>query len=164
MLTYGAVAGAIVAAMIAISFSITGLNVKYGELIGYSTMILAFSTIFSAVKSYRDKHLGGKITFGKALKIGLGITVVASIIYVIAWVIISDTIAKDFMLEYYQHSVDQLKQSNLSEAEIKAKIKEMEYFQELYKNPLVKIGITFLEIFPVGSIISFIAAFILKRK
>jgi len=40
----------------------------------------------------------------------------------------------------------------------------MENFRELYKNPLVKIGITFLEIFPVGLLISLISAFLLKRK
>lgn len=78
--------------------------------------------------------------------------------------VISNTIAEDFMSEYYQQSMEKLKASDLSEAEIDAKIAQMDQFQELYKNPIVKIGITFLEIFPVGFVVSLISALILKRK
>lgn len=165
ILTYGTFAGIIVSAMLVFSF--TGgatLNFEYGELLGYATMIIALSSIFFAIKYLRDKQLNGFIGFGTAFKIGLGISLVATIIYIVSWMIISNTIAKDFMSEYYQHSVEKLNASNLSASEIKEKIEEMKNFQEMYKNPLIKIGITFLEIFPVGFIISFISALILKRK
>ncbi len=164
VLTYGLIAGLIVAAMMAFSFSGSNVDFTNGELIGYATMIIAFSTIFIAIKSHRDKNLDGYINFQKAFKIGLGITLVATLIYVVSWMIISNTIAKDFMTEYYQHSVEKLKASDLSEAQIEAKIAEMDRLTELYKNPIVKIGMTFLEIFPVGFIISLISALILKRK
>ncbi len=164
ILTYGLIAGLIVAAMLLFAFSGSALDTKLGELLGYTSMILAFSTIFFATKSHRDKHLGGTISFGQAFKIGLGITMVASVIYILAWMIISNTIAKDFMAVYYQQTVEQLQASDLSEAQVKAKIEEMDYYRELYKNPIVKIGITFLEIFPVGLIVSLISAFILRKK
>ena len=144
----------------------TGLKVNYddGEWIGYTTMIVAFSTIFFAIKSYRDNHLDGIIGFGKAFKIGLGITLVATFFYIVSWMIISNTIATDFMSEYFNHSVQKLKESNLSQSEIDKKISDLQNFFELYKNPFVKIGMTFLEIFPVGAIISTFSALILKRK
>lgn len=164
ILTYGVVAGIVVAAMLVFSFSGIEIGMENGEILGYATMIIALSTIFFAVKSFRDQQENGLITFGKAFKIGLGITLVATAIYIVAWMILSETIAKDFMAEYYQHSVEKLKASNLSEAAMEEKIQEMKNFQELYKNPLVKIGMTFLEIFPVGLVISLISALILKKQ
>ena len=164
ILTYGLTAGTIILVMLLFTFSGSTLDFKHSEILGYTTMIIAFSTIFFAIKSHRDKNLEGSIQFGKAFKIGLGITLVATVIYIVSWMIMSNTIAKDFMTEYFQHSMEQLKASDLSETQINEKIAEMERFKELYKNPIVKIGMTFLEIFPVGFIVSLISAFILKRK
>lgn len=164
ILTYGAIAGVIVSAMLLINFSGSSMNFENAELFGYSSMIIAFSTIFFAIKSHRDKTQDGAISFAKALKIGLGITLVASAIYILAWLVISETVAKDFMTEYYQYTMEQMKSSGLTETEVEEKVAEMEYFKELYKNPIVKIGITFLEIFPIGFIVSLISALILRKK
>ncbi len=164
ILTYGTISGLVVAAMLVITFSGSSVDYGSGDLLGYAVMIIAFATIFVAIKTYRDKQLDGIINFSTAFKLGLGITLVASAFYVLAWMIISETIAKDFMSEYYQHSVEQLKASGLSEEELAKRVAEMEQFRELYKNPFFKIGITFLEIFPVGLIVSLISAAILKKK
>lgn len=163
VLKYGAIAGLIVAAMLTVNIS--GIvSMKYGEIIGYTSMLLAFSTIFFAIKSYRDNQLNGFIGFGKAFKIGLLITLVASAIYVITWMILSETIGQDFMEKYIEFSVQNMKDSGMSQTEIDIKVDSMEKIQEVYKNPIAKMGITFLEIFPVGLLVSLIAAFILKRK
>ncbi|GJM29395.1 MAG: hypothetical protein DHS20C17_20300 [Cyclobacteriaceae bacterium] len=164
IVSHGLITGGVVAAMLVFTFSGSPKEYANSELIGYTIMIIAFSTIFFATRSYRDKQPGGNMSFGQAFRVGLGITLVASIIYVIAWMVISNTIAKDYMTEYYQQSVEQLKTSGLSEAELTEKIEEIERFTELYKNPIVKISITFLEIFPVGFIVSLVSALILKRK
>ena len=165
VLTYGIIAGFIVSAMILLSISDIMKDFKYGELLGYSTMIIAFSAIFIAIKSYRDNHLNGEIKFLEAFKIGLGITMIASILYVTSWMIVSNTaLGENFMTQYFQESIEKLKASDLSQSEIETKIEEMKNFQEMYKNPLVKIGMTLMEIFPVGLIISLLSAFLLKRK
>lgn len=164
ILTFGGIAGAVVAIMIVLTFSVVPINYQYGEIVGYTTMIIAFSTIFIAVRGYRENQLGGSISFGKAFQLGIGITLVASAIYIITWMIVSNTIATDFMAEYYQHSLEKLQTSGLTEAEIAEKTARLEQFAELYKNPIVKIGMTFLEIFPVGFAISLLSAFILKKK
>ena len=161
---YGSIAGIVISAMVVFTFTSSLVNMENGEIIGYTTMIIAFSTIFFAIKSHRDEYLDGQITFGHAFKIGIATTLVASVIYVIAWFVISNTIAQDFMADYFQQSVEKIRASDLPKAQIDEQIASMENFQELYKNPIVKIGMTFMEIFPVGLIISLISASILKKK
>ena len=160
---YGIVAGLITALWLIINFSVLDSNFELAEFFGYASMIIAFSTIFFAVRSIRTKN-GGNITFGKAFQIGLGITLTATVIYIIAWMIISNTIAKDFMDQYVTQSIEKLQISGIDQAEIDKKIIKLNQMKEMYKNPLVKIGMTFLEIFPVGFLVTLISAFLLKKN
>ena len=169
VLTYGAIAGGAITILMLISMSLLeggeSPNFKQAEIVGYITMIAALSLIFVGIKSYRDKELNGVINFGKAFQIGLMITLVASAIYVIGWLVYTSTGgASEFMDQYMEYSIEQLKSSGQSQEVVDQKIAEMEKFKEMYKNPLVKIGMTFLEIFPVGLIISLIAAALLRKK
>ena len=163
ILTYGIIGGIIVSAMMWLTLGSGKHDFDNGELIGYTTMVVALSTIFFGVKTYRDKHLDGSITFGNAFLMGLYITLVASTMYVASWLVLSATSDQDFMTEYYEHEKAKLESSDLPAAEVEAKLEEMRYFGELYKNPVVKIGFTYLEILPVGLLISLICAGILKR-
>ncbi|MNR47293.1 hypothetical protein D3C85_1663770 [compost metagenome] len=53
---------------------------------------------------------------------------------------------------------------NAKPAELSAKITEMNQMKEWYKNPLLVILLTFMEILPIGIVVSLITALILKRK
>lgn len=161
---YGAIAGVITTSMLLYTFGQSTPDFENSELFGYTMMIIAFTTIFFAIKSHRDKKLEGVITFGKAFKLGLGITLVASVIYITAWVVISETIASDFVEQYTEYSMKQWKSDNFTQEEIEVKLAEMKTYGELYENPLFKIAITFTEIFPIGFIISLLSAIALKRK
>lgn len=163
ILTYGIIAGVIVSAMMWITLGDGKHDFENGELIGYTTMVIALSTIFFGVRTFRDKHLGGAITFGKAFLLGLYITLVASSMYVASWMVISANSEQDFMEQYYEHEKAKLESSDMPAAEVEAKLEEMRYFGELYKNPVVKIGFTYVEILPVGLLISLLCAAILRR-
>lgn len=166
VLTYGPIAGLVVVLLMSLFLAIAGKehDFQLGEILGYTSMILALSTIFIGVRKYRDDELGGTISFGKAFQVGLLITLVASAIYVAAWMSYSaGGGAEDMMNAYLEQTVAKMKESGATEAEIAAKVTEMEQFQEMYQNPIVKIGVTFLEIFPVGLIISLIAAALLRK-
>jgi hypothetical protein len=80
----GAVAGLVVTAPMFVSL-LTGRLITDSLLVGYLVMILALSLVFVAVKHHRDRTLGGVIRFWPALMIGLGVSAVASVFYVVGW-------------------------------------------------------------------------------
>ena len=109
----------------------------------------------------------GKITFGKAFKVGILITLIASVMYVIGWLIYYNTsdMAQTFPAQYLEHLKEQWKASGMSAEEINEKAATTQKNMEMYaNNPVIMIGMTLMEIFPVGLLITLISAFILKRK
>lgn len=140
------------------------MDFQMGEIMGYISMIIALSMIFFGIRRYRDQEQGGHISFGKAFQVGLLITLVASVIYVAGWMMYASFgPGQDFMEQYFQYSVEQLKESGKAREVIEREIAGMKAFKEWYRNPLVQIGVTFMEIFPVGLIIALISAFLLKK-
>jgi len=165
----GSIAGLIVASIMLASISgcITGSDFEGGigsMLLGYSSMVVAFSMIFVGVKNYRDKHNFGTITFGKSLKIGLLITLIASTIYVIVWQIDYYFFIPDFYEKYSAHIIREMKTDGATQAQIQQQMAANKSNGEMYRNPLFNAMFTYLEILPVGIIMSLLAALILKRK
>jgi len=159
----GLIAGLIVSAVMIISIA-TGHSNENGMLIGYASMILAFSLVFVGIKNYRDKYNNGIISFGKAFRIGLYIVLIASTMYVVAWLIDYFFFIPDFGEKYAAQMIDKLKASGASQVEIDNQSKEMASFTKMYKNPFFNALITYAEILPVGLVITLISALILKRK
>lgn len=161
VIVFGLIAGAIVTTMMTFS-TVRGYitqNWDFGVVIGYTSMVLAFSLIFVGVRNYRDKFNDGVISFGKAFRIGLYITLIASTMYVIAWLINYYVFIPDFIDKYSEYM---LRESE-GTADAEEKMAEIENWRELYKNPLFVILLTYMEILPVGLIISVICGLILKR-
>ena len=83
VLTYGLIAGAILSLMMLVTIPFQDrIGFDKGAVIGYTTMVIAFLMIFFGVRSYRDNVAGGSVGFGRALGVGLLITLIASICYV----------------------------------------------------------------------------------
>ncbi len=166
VITCGLIAGAIVSTLMCISILVVDEHKDYNTsmVIGYASMILAFSMIFVGIKNFRDKHNGGTVTFGKAFLIGLYIALIASTIYVITWALEYKYVFPDFMEKYSAHMIKEVKASGASEAQMAEKLKQMDSYREMYKSPLFFTLMTYAEILPVGIIVSLIAALILRRK
>ena len=165
VLTFGLIAGAILSVMMLITIPFHDqIGFDKGLIIGYTTMVLAFLMIFAGVKSYRDNVSGGSVSFGRALVVGLGITLIASVCYVATWQFVYHRIAPDYMEKYTEYEVAKERKAGASDAQILAKTKEMEEFNERYKNPLVNIAYTFLEPLPVGILFALVAAGVFSRK
>jgi hypothetical protein len=169
IIIYGLIAGLIVSVLMLTSVNYLSHcegNVDYGTsmLIGYASMLVAFSLVFVGIRNYRDKYNEGVISFGKSFKIGMMIVLIASTVYVVAWLIDYFFFIPDFMEKYSAHMIDELKASGASQLEIDQQAKEMASFGTMYKNPFFNAMMTYAEILPVGLIVTLISSLILKRK
>ncbi|MES2389943.1 MAG: DUF4199 domain-containing protein [Bacteroidota bacterium] len=135
-----------------------------GMALGFTLMFLGFSMIFVGTKITRDKHNGGTITFGKAFLVGLYISLIASTVYVGVWLIDYYVFIPDFMEKYCAHVISDMKAKGASATEIAAQQAESANMKEMYKNPVFVILFTYMEILPVGILVSLISAVALKKK
>ena len=165
ILIFGIAAGVIVAVPMCLMVA----NSEHGSaaqsyFAGYLVMVLALSLIFFGVKRLRDREMGGVIRFVPALLAGLGISAVASVIYVIGWEITLAVTDFAFIDSYSSAAVEAARAKGASAAEIEAVIVNMDEFRRQYANPLFRLPVTFIEIFPVGCIISLISAALLRNS
>jgi hypothetical protein len=165
VLTYGLIAGAILSVMMLVTIPFQDrIGFDKGAVIGYTTMVIAFLMIYFGVRSYRDNVAGGSVGFGRALGVGLLITLIASICYVATWQFIYYRLTPDFMDKYAAYTIEKARKSGATDATIAARTKEMAEFSEMYKNPLINIAFTFLEPLPVGMVFALVTAGVLCRR
>lgn len=167
ILIYGLIAGAIVGGLMLLTMPLweTGvLNFDNGQLVGYTTMVIALSMVFFGIKSYRDNHAKGVITFGKGFKIGILITLIAAVMYGLAWEISYSRMGDEFIQKMTEHYFQEMKQDGATEQELNEAKEQWATFSEMYKNPIIRFGATLTEILPVGLIITLISAALLRKK
>lgn len=166
ILIHGLITGVIITAMMlyAVSMCYSNKDFEPNAVAGYAAQIVAFSLIFIGVRTFRNKYNNGVISFGKALKIGLYITLVASTMYVGVWLIDYYLFVPDFMDQYIAFVLKEARESGADQQALQSKAAEMTQFKEMYKNPLFVILISYAEIIPVGLVVSLITALLLKRK
>lgn len=132
-------------------------------LLGYTIMLVALSMIFFGIKAYRDRELGGVIHFMPALFMGLGISIVAGIIYVAVWEVYMAATNNAYITAYIEHYIAQQKAAGVTGAALDKLVADMESFKVQYADPLFRMPMTFMEIFPVGLLISLISAAVLRN-
>ena len=165
-LFFGFIIGGILTAWMIYTTTRCIINPEFesNDTIGYAAMLATFSFIFVGIKNYRDKQSGGVITFGKAFKLGFLISLVASTMYVVVWLIDYYVFIPEFLDSYTKHVMYQASLDGASRAELDRKAQEMATFKELYKNPALVVLITYAEVLPIGLVVSVISGLILKRK
>ncbi len=166
IVTFGVVAGLIVAVPMFVMLALMRLDpaaMASSQALGYALMLAAFSLIVVAVKRHRDRAPGGAIKFWPAFGLGLAISAVASVVYVIGWEITLAVSGMDFIGAYTEASLQTARAKGASEAEIARLSADMAAFSAQYANPLFRLPITFIEIFPIGAVVSLIAALVLRN-
>ena len=166
VIRYGLIAGAVIIGSIIIGLLMDTdqQHVAGLEWLGYLVMIAAFTLIFFGIKAHRDRELGGVIRFGTAFLTGLGITLVAAAVYVVAWEANLAVTDYAFIEEYTAAELDKLAAAGASESEIAAQAAEYETMKENYSKLPYRLFITFMEIFPVGLLITLVSAAVLRRS
>jgi hypothetical protein len=82
VLTFGLISGVFSSVMMLLTVPFLDRIVDHGEILGYSLIVLSFLLVFFGVRSYRDNVAGGALTFGRALAVGLLITLISCTFYV----------------------------------------------------------------------------------
>jgi hypothetical protein len=163
ILTFGLISGGLLSLMMAATVPFQN-KLGHSLVVGYTTMVLSFMLVYFGIRSYRDNVGSGEITFLKAFTVGICITVITCICYVVTWEIIYFNFMPDFMDKYNAVVIEKLKASGASAAAVQEQIQKLNKFKEQYANPFFNMAITFIEPFPVGLLITLISAAVLKRK
>ena len=132
---YGSISGLIIVSTWFIGYAISGgeSDMMGGELVGYAIMLLALTSIFMGIKSERDKNKGDRFSFRQGFFTGLGIVMVASVIYVIGWMIYMPNFAPDFVDKYAEAQIQAIQDSQATNEAKESQIQEMKGFIENYK-------------------------------
>tara|TARA_R110002050_G_scaffold43127_1_gene103619 strand:+ start:10334 stop:10861 length:528 start_codon:yes stop_codon:yes gene_type:complete len=169
--TYGIIAGLIVSLNLFLGLPAEGeaMNFDGGETRGFIMMTLAFALIFVAVQQLSKRFFDSKINFGKSFLIGLYISLIASIMYLIAWEFILANYLPDFADQYMEYRQDTLQASGADAQEIEQSLAFETPMMEMYKtHTFYRLALTFSEIFPVGLMVSLLAGLLfgvfLKKK
>ena len=165
VLTFGSISGAILSIMMLATMPfIDRIGFDKGEVIGYTTMVVAFLLIFFGIRSYRDNVAGGSVGFGRAFAVGALIALVASVFYVATWQVVYYKLVPDFGEKYQAHVIEQARAEGASQAAIDEKIADAEKYARWFRNPAINVAVTFIEPLPLGLVVALISAGILRRR
>ena len=164
ILVYGLIAGLLVGIPMSLITATAHIGGIWGMVVGYLIMLVALSMVFVAIKRRRDLTQGGVIRFWPAFGLGLGISFVAGVLYVAAWEATTAAIHLDFGTVYANSVIAQQKAAGVTGEALQKVIDQMEQFKVQYANPLYRLPMTFIEIFPVGVLVSLISAALLRNS
>ncbi len=162
---YGCISGLIVIASMIIGYTAADRRGFFAsEIFGYLVMLVALSIIFFGIKRARDIEYGGVIKFGKALGIGIAISGIAGAMYVLGWEYYLYLTDYAFIEDYTGLLIEKEKQAGVTGEALEQFRYEMQIMKDRYANPLYRLPMTFIEIFPVGVLISLMSSAVLRNS
>ena len=163
VLTFGLISGAIAAVLMGLTLLVVHrIGFDHGFLFGYAGIIASLLPVYFGIRAYREQ--AGALTFGRGFAIGLLISLVSTVCYIVAWQVIYFNFWPDFMDQWAAHAVAQAQASGATAEAVAELRQQMAGFKEAYDNPLTNAAYTFLEPFPVGLLVSLVSAAVLRRK
>ncbi len=140
--------GLLVALVIFLSALYFGQGLSYStqEVLGYLSIIISLSFVFFGIKHYRDRENEGKVGFGKAILIGILISLITSLGFAIGDYIYTTAINPDFF-EEYRAAMQAEGQNDMPEF-----------------TSAMGAAIMFFTVALIGFIVSLISALILQKK
>ena len=127
-------------------------------------MVISLIFVYFGIKHFRDHINEGKVSLGKALIIGLLISLFSAIGFAIVDYIYTTSINPDFAVEYKDYAMTQLTEANLTAKELKIKVDELKASMGMMESSSFMAFIMFGTVMIIGFIISLISGLILQRK
>jgi Protein of unknown function (DUF4199) len=165
VVTFGLLSGAVSSLLMLLSVPLLDrIGFDNGAILGYTGIVMSFLLVYFGVRSYRDNVAGGTLGFGRAVTVGLLITLVSCACYVVTWEIIYFKLWPGFSDKYTTYAIDKAKASGASQQTIDETARQMAEFKKMYDNPLINAAFTFVEPFPIGLAVTLVSAAVLKKK
>jgi hypothetical protein len=165
VLTFGFLSGAVSSIlMLATVPFMDRIGFDHGVVIGYTAMVVSFLFVFFGVRAYRDQSGGAPLTFGRAFTVGILITLISCVCYVVTWEIIYFKIWPGFFDKYTAYAIEKARASGATPQKIDEIATQMQTFKGLYDRPLVNAALSFIEPLPVGLLVTLVSAAVLRRK
>ena len=165
ILTFGLISGVLISLMMAATIPFADrIGFDRGEYVGYTTMVLAFLLVFFGIRSFRDDASGGHITFARGFAVGISITLISCVFYVVTWEVPLLQLPARLHGQVRRLHGRQDAGLGASAAAIQAQLQQLKQLKVMYDNPLYNAAMTFLEPLPVGLVITLISAAFLRRK
>lgn len=163
-LVYGSLSGFVIIAVMLTGLVVTDRDSFFSSMwFGFLVMLVAMSFMFVGVKRYRDVECGGIIRFRPAFLMGLAIAAVAGLAYILVWEIYLASTGYRFMDDYLAGIAGDLRAQGKTPAEVEREMEGYAWMRDNYPNPLVRIPLTFTEIFPIGLLVALVSAALLRN-
>lgn len=166
VLTFGIIAGVIISVLISITIPFGDkIGFDRGVYVGYTVMLMAFLLVFFGIRSYRENVGGGEISFGRAFQVGILITLITCLFYVVTWEIIYFFFMHDFADKYAAYLTEKARAAGASPDQLAQQIEHVKQVKKLLDNPFLSAVIIFIsEPLPVGLAMTLISAAILRKR
>lgn len=157
ILRYGLIGGIVSSILGTLNWFIIAypFGVEVSQTVGYASIAVSLLCIPFGVIYFRDKKNEGKVSFGQAVKIGLGITAVAAVVMAIHSIIFFALQKEEFLAWQKQ---------GLGPDELAAYNEQMAQMPEFAFNPAFQGLIMFIMVFLIGAVINLVSALLLKKQ
>ena len=165
MIRYGLIGGGLLLIPMFGPWLLLGPNttwMKIGEVVGYTAMVLCLSATWFAMR--RERDLLGGIGYGRAFRIGLGVSAVAALLFGAAtWLffIVAGEAVPQAMYEFY---VDNVRTSGASAESIAAQLAELEAMRPMFFNYPLQALVMAATVFLIGAVESALGAWFASRN
>ena len=107
VLTFGLISGAISSLMMVATVPfVDRIGFDKGVVIGYTAIVLSFLLVFFGIRSYRDNAGNGQISFAKGFTVGILITLISCVCYVVTWEILYYHFLPGFVDKYSAYMIE----------------------------------------------------------
>ncbi len=163
VIKYGLWGAAIVVGIPLLSSLIMGNgeeSYSMGEIIGYSSMIVAMSLVYFAMRVYRDKENDGQINFGEGMKIGTLISVLGGVAFAVYNLVFVLWIDPEFGEKYFAYQEGLERGTDEFQQKFSAMMETGGFMYSTVGGTILM----FMTVFLIGLVLSVISALIVKTK
>lgn len=166
ILKYGLLAGIVVNGLMFGPIAVFGERpdwFRYGEIFGYSAMVLTMTATYFAIRHARSQQ-DGPFGFSRGLAIGVGVTAVASFLFGVATYAFYRIMGDGFPQRLWDHYVAEIRGSGADATTVARQLAELESMRPLFFNYAFQAAVMFATLFLIGLAVSLVSAVILRRR